>query len=216
MSRERPPPYAPDNPDQWAEDLSDYLSRVRSTVAFKDADDKATNDGIILWDTAGYPVVSKDNEFRQIVLADGYGFFYISSNVTFTANTATALSYTADSNNTGLSVSGSEITFEEAGKYMVSFSAQISSTSSSTVNFAFWPQINGSNVSNSTMRNALHQNNAALVVSRTALFTLSAGDKLKAMAAVNDASGRLEAIAGSITSEPAAPSSTLSIVRISQ
>lgn len=216
MSRERPPPYAPDNPDQWAEDLSDYLSRVRSTVAFKDADDKATNDGIILWDTDGYPVVSKGSEFRQIVLADGYGFFYISSNVTFTANTATALSYTADSNNTGLSVSGSEITFEEAGKYMVSFSAQISSSSSSTVNFAFWPQINGSNVSNSTMKNALHQNNAALVVSRTALFTVSAGDKLKAMAAVDDASGKLEAIASSIASEPAAPSSTLSIVRISQ
>jgi hypothetical protein len=75
LSRERPPPYAPDNPDQWAEDLSDYLSRVRSTVAFKDADDKATNDGIILWDTDGYPVVSKGSEFRQIVLADGYGFF---------------------------------------------------------------------------------------------------------------------------------------------
>lgn len=216
MSRERPPPYAPDNPDQWAEDLSDYLSRVRSTVAFKDADDKATNDGIILWDTDGYPVVSKGSEFRQIVLADGYGFFYISSNVTFTANTATALSYTANSNNTGLSVSGSEITFEEAGKYMVSFSAQISSSSSSTVNFAFWPQINGSNVSNSTMRNALHQNNAALVVSRTALFTVNAEDALKVMAAVDDASGKLEAIASSIASEPSAPSSTLSIVRISQ
>jgi len=185
-------------------------------VAFKDADDKATNDGIILWDTDGYPVVSKNNEFRQIVLADGYGFFYISSNVTFTANTATALSYTADSNNTGLSISGSQITFNEAGKYLISFSAQISSTSSSTVNFAFWPRLNGSNVANSTMRNALHQNNAALVVSRTSLFTVSAGDYLEAMAAVDDASGKLEAIASSIASEPAAPSTTLSIVRISQ
>ena len=216
MSRERPPPYAPENPDQWAEDLSDYLTRVRSTVAFKDGDDKAANDGIILWDTDGYPVVSKNNEFRQIVLADGYGFFYISSNVTFTADTAQPLSYTADSNNTGLSISGSQITFDEAGKYLISFSAQISSSSSSTVNFAFWPRVNGSNVANSTMRNALHQNNAALVVSRTSLFTVSAGDYLEAMAAVDDASGKLEAIAGSIDGEPSAPSTTLSIVRISQ
>lgn len=216
MSRETPPPYAPENPDQWAEDLSDYLTRVRSTVAFKDGDDKAANDGIILWDTDGYPVVSKDNEFRQIVLADGYGFFYISSDVTFTADTATALSYTADSNNTGLSISGNQITFDEAGKYLIAFSAQISSSSSSTVNFAFWPRINGSDVANSTMRNALHQNNAALVVSRTSLFTVSAGDYFQAMAAVDDASGKLEAIAGSIDGEPAAPSTTLSIVRISQ
>jgi hypothetical protein len=216
LSRERPPPYAPDNPNQWAEDLSDYLTRVRSTIAFQDADDKAANDGIILWDTDGYPVVSKNNEFRQIVLADGYGFFYIGSNVTFTANTATALSYTANGQNAGLSISGSQITFDEAGKYLISFSAQISSTSSSTVNFAFWPRLNGSNVANSTMRNALHQNNAALVVSRTSLFTVSAGDYLEAMAAVDDASGKLEAIASSIASEPAAPSTTLSIVRISQ
>lgn len=212
---EAPPPYSGDN-EAWAESLSDYLLRVKPKLGFKESNDSAQNDGIILWDTAGYPVVSKNNEFRQIVLADGYGFFYNSSNITFTANTATALTYTADSNNTGLTISGSEITFEEAGKYMVSFSAQITSSSSSTVNFAFWPRINGSDAPNSTMKNALHQNNAVLVVSRTALFTVSAGDKLQAMAAVDDASGSLAAVAGSIASEPAAPSTTLSIVRISQ
>jgi hypothetical protein len=35
----------------------------------------ATENGIILYDNVnGYPVVSKDGEFRQIVLADGYAF----------------------------------------------------------------------------------------------------------------------------------------------
>lgn len=212
---ESPPPYGEDN-QAWAESLIDYLPRVHPRLAFKETNDSAQNDGAILWDTAGYPVVSKDNEWRQIVLADGYGFFYIGSNVTFTANTATALTYTADSNNTGLSISGSQITFAEAGKYMVSFSAQIASSSSSTVNFAFWPRINGSNIPNSTMRNALHQNNAALVVSRSALFTVSAGDYLEAMAAVDDASGSLVALSTAIAGEPSTPASTLSIVRISQ
>jgi hypothetical protein len=185
-------------------------------LAFLSPNESAFDNGVILWDTAGYPVVSKDGEYRQIVLADGYGFFYISSDITFTANTATALNYTADTNNTGLTLSGSEITFEEAGKYIVSFSAQIASTSSSTVNFAFWPRVNGGDASNSTMRNALHQNNAFLVVSRTALFTVNAGDKLQAMAATDSASGFLKAVAGTIASEPTAPASTLSIVRISQ
>lgn len=213
---ERPPPPSGELWRPYAERLSDYLVRIRSRLAFLSPNESAFDNGVILWDTAGYPVVSKDGEYRQIVLADGYGFFYISSDITFTANTATALNYTADTNNTGLTVSGSEITFEEAGKYIVSFSAQIASTSSSTVNFAFWPRVNGGDAPNSTMRNALHQNNAFLVVSRTALFTVSAGDKLQAMAATDSTSGFLKAVAGTIASEPTAPASTLSIVRISQ
>lgn len=213
---ERPPPPSGEKWKPYAERLSDYLVRIRSRLAFLSPNESAFDDGVILWSTAGYPVVSKNGEYRQIVLADGYGFFYNNSSVSFTANTATPLTYIADANNESLTISGSEITFAESGKYLISFSAEIASSSSSTVNFAFWPKINGSNVANSTMRNALHQNNATLVVSRSSLFSMSAGDVLQAVAAVDNSAASLSASASSIAGEPTSPSTTLSIVRISQ
>ena len=48
------------------------MTRVRSQLATFVTGDKVTEDGILLWDREGYPVVSKGGEFRQIVLADGY------------------------------------------------------------------------------------------------------------------------------------------------
>lgn len=213
---ERPPPPSGDKWKPYAERLSDYLVRIRSRLAFLSPNESAFDDGVILWSPTGYPVVSKNGEYRQIVLADGYGFFYNNSSIALTANTATPITYTADANNESLSISGSEITFEESGKYLISFSAEISSSSSSTVNFAFWPRLNGSNVANSTMRNALHQNNSTLVVSRTALFSLSSGDVLQAMTASDSSSGSLSATTSAIAGEPASPSSTISIMRISQ
>ena len=201
----------------WAERLGDWLMRTKNNLTFK-TNDRPTANGILLWDTAGYPVVSKDGFFRQIVLADGHGEFYINSDVTFaTANTAQALTFTPGPNNHGLSLSGSEITFDEAGHYLVAFSAQIYSTSSSTVEFVFWPRINGVDAPNATKRNALHQNGSTLVVTRAATFTVSAGDTLEAIAAVSNTSGSLKAFAAnSIATEPATPSSTLSIIRLHQ
>lgn len=72
MSREFPPPYAPDNPEQWAEDLSDYLTRVRSTVAFQEGDDKAASDGIIMFDVSALALVlSRSGEFVQLLANKG-------------------------------------------------------------------------------------------------------------------------------------------------
>jgi hypothetical protein len=219
MSREAPPPYS-GTAQLWAEDLTDYLTRSRSQLAFKDANDRATEDGIILWDTTGYPVVSKDGEFRQIVLADGHGDFIVSSNLTFTTNTETTIPFTAAGTLHGLSLNGNDIVFEEAGHYLSAFSAQLYSTSSSTVNFVFWSRIiaaAGGSTDAYTMRNALHQNGSALVVSRTGVFEVQAGDKLRALAAVDSSSASLQAFAANqIATEPAAPAATLSVLRVHQ
>ena len=96
---------------------------------------------------------------------------------------------------------------------MISFSAQIASSSSNTVNFWFWPRINGTDVAGSTMVNALHQNNATIVVSRAALFTVNAGDYLEVMWAVDNTNGKLDSVAATAFA-PAAPATTLAITRI--
>ena len=204
------------NLDQWGRQLTQYLSLNLSKLGFKTADDNPSDNGIILWDEVnGYPVVSKNNEFVQIVLEDGQYAGGVTADQTAAAiNTAYALTYTssiADGITNG--TPASRIVFEEAGQYMISFSAQIASTSSSTVNFWFWPRINGTDVAGSTMKNALHQNNSVLVVSRSAIFDVSANDYLEAMWAVDSTSGFLDATAATAFA-PAAPASTIAITRL--
>jgi hypothetical protein len=204
------------NLDQWGRQLTQYLSLNLSKLGFKTSVDNPSQNGIILWDEEnGYPVVSKNNEFVQIVLEDGqYSGAVTADQTAASANTAYALTYTssvADGITNG--TPASRIVFEEAGQYMISFSAQISSTSGSTVNFWFWPRINGTDVAGSTMKNALHQNGAVLVVSRSAIFDVNANDYLEAMWAVDNTNGHLSASAATAFA-PAAPASTIAITRL--
>lgn len=211
-----PPPWT-GNLNVWATNVITYLQRVASRLAFKTDDARASENGIILYDNVnGYPVVSKDGEFRQIVLADGYAFFGQDNDVTAAAaSTAYAITYDTPAMASGVSLGtpASRIVFAEGGTYLLAFSAQIASTSSSTVDFRFWPRINGSDIAGSTIRANLHQNDASFVVSRSAIFQMSAGDYLEVMWAVDSTSGYLQA-AASTAYAPAAPSTSLSVTRI--
>lgn len=200
----------------WANDMRRFLGRQWDRLTFKADGISATDDGVVLWDaTAGYPVVSKGNEFRQIVLADGHYEGVISADQTAASiNTAYALTFTASVEN-GITngTPASRIVFEEGGLYMANFSAQIASTSASTRTFYFWPRLNGVDKSNSTIVAALHVNNATTVVSRTLTFEVSAGDYLEAVWAVNGANAFLDASAATAFSPPA-PAATISITRL--
>lgn len=209
------PPVGPDL-RVWASNLTRALLRGLVRLNFLGQGDIPSENGIILWDdTNGYPVVSKDGEFRQIVLEDGHYNGGITSNVTAAAiNTAYALTYTPSLQD-GITngTPASRLVVEEAGYYQISFSAQISSTSSSSVKFYFWPRVNGTDVAGTTMVNTLHQNGSSIVTSRTAAFEFAAGDYIEAMWAVDNTQGFLEAAAATAFA-PAAPASTISIVRL--
>ncbi len=210
------PPLGPDW-KQWGRQLSSYLSRQLPRLFTKSADDNPSENGILLWDeVAGYPVVSKNGEWRQVVLEDGHADYIITADVTAAAaNTAYKLTYDAMSHNHGITLGtpASRIVFEEGGQYVLSFSAQVSSTSGSTVHFHFWPSINGTNVDSSAMTTALHQNNATVVTSRTQVFTLAAGDYLEVNWMVDNTNGFLNYTAAA-SPRPALPASTLSITRL--
>ena len=210
-----PPPVTGDL-KVWSQNIVTYLQRTASRLAFKRADARASENGIILWDEVNeYPVVSKNGEWRQIVLEDGQYAGGVTADQTAAAiNTAYALTYTSSvAEGITNGTPASRLVFEEAGQYMISFSAQVASTSSSTVNFWFWPRVNGADVAGSTMKNALHQNGAVLVVSRSSIFNFSAGDYLEAMWAVDSTSGFLNASAATAFA-PAAPASTIAITRL--
>ena len=215
MSRILPPITV--NINQWAEYMRRYLGRALDQLGFKETYSSASENGVMLWDNVnGYPVVSKNGEWRQVVLEDGHGDFYIAADVTAaSANTAYKLTYTAEASNDGITLGtpASRIVFEEAGEYVISFSAQISSTSSSTVHFYFWPSVNGTDINNSAMTTALHQNNATLVTSRTQIFTVAANDYLEVNWMTDSTSGFLNATAAA-SPVPNIPASTLSITRL--
>ena len=211
------PPIGPDL-TQWGRQLTQFLQVNLAKLGFKTDVDNPSEDGVILWDRENkYPVVSKDGAFVQVILEDGHASFYRNTDVTAAAtNTAYAITYDAPSGNVGIdrdAVDNSKIVFSEAGEYLLMFSAQISSTSSSTVKFYFWPRLNGTDAPNNTMINALHQNGATIVVSRSAKFDVSAGDELQVMWAVDSTSGFLDASAATAFS-PAAPATTLHITRM--
>lgn len=213
----RVPPVAGERWQVWAEDIRRYLARVQSQLSSRDPSLSAREDGVILWDrSGGYPVVSKGGEWRQIVLADGYAILGQDSDITAAA-ADTAYKVTLDGIALqGITLTGSpltDITFVEAGLYSLAFTAQISSTSASQVNFRFWPRINTVDVAGSTIVASLHNNGATTVVSRTAIFNMDAGDVLNVMWATSNTDGYLHAHTATAYA-PAAPSVTLAINRI--
>jgi hypothetical protein len=207
-----------DNVKAWGNNLTAYLRRQLPRLYFKTADDNPSENGVILWDDeAGYPVVSKGGEFRQVILEGGHATFIRSTDVTAaSANTAYSITYDAPSGNFKIdrdATNNERIVFEEGGEYLISFTAEIRSSSGSDVTFYFWPAINGTNVTGSTMVNTLHQNGANLVVSRAAIFDVNDDDYLEVKWAVSNTHGSLNATAAT-SFAPASPASTLAITRI--
>jgi hypothetical protein len=202
----------------WANDLRRWLARSWDNLTFRDSAAPATQDGVLLWDAAGgYPVVSKSGEWRQIVLADGHAIFAQDATIIAAANnTAYAILFDAPVLAADISRDPSNLTrivFADKGLYRISFTAQISSSSASTLEFRFWPRVNGTDITGSTMVASLHNNGATIVVSRDSIFEFDAGDYLEAMWATTSTSGSLLAHAATAYA-PASPSATVAISRI--
>lgn len=201
----------------WGEELRRFLARTWDNLSFKSSDASPATDGIILWDASGgYPVVSKGGEWRQVVLADGYAVLGQDADITAAAADTAYKIALDDIITEGITLTGSpltEITFVEGGLYKLAFTAQIASSTSSTVEFRFWPRLNGTDVTGSTIVASLHNNGATIVVSRTAIFSVNANDVLNVMWATDSTSGILKAHAATAYA-PASPSVTLVISRV--
>jgi hypothetical protein len=205
-----------DNIKAWGNNLTAYLRRQLPRLYFKTADDNPSENGVILWDDdAGYPVVSKNGAFVQIVLEDGHYDGTVSTNQTAASiNTAYTLTFTQDlAKGITNGTPASRLIVDEAGQYSVTYSMQMASTSAATVTMWFWTRINGTDISKSAMENTLHQNGSTLVVTKSAILQLSAGDYIEIMWATDSTSGYLEAVAAT-SFAPATPSATISMVRL--
>jgi len=201
----------------WAENLRRYLGKALNQLDAKDATASAAEDGVLLWDRInGYPVVSKNGEWRQVVLANGVAHLEITSDVTAaSSNTAYPLTFSIMAGSVGVTLGtpASRVVFTEGGAYTLSFTAQTHSSSGSTVNFWFWPKLNGVDIVDSAMQNTLHQSNATMIISRTQIFNVNAGDYLEAYWATDRTQGSLQHHAANAFA-PATPAATLAISRV--
>lgn len=203
---------------RWAHTFTAYMGRALSQLAFKYSGSVAAEDGVLLWDAAnGYPVVSKDGVWRQVTLADGFALLNKATTITpALADTAYKIQFDTPALAGGVSLDGTfptRIVFDEAGTYLLGFSAQITSSNASSVEFRFWPVINGTDVAGSTIVASLKNNGDTTVVSRTAIFQMTAGSYLEVDWATTSTSSFLEAHAATAYA-PASPSATLSISRL--
>lgn len=213
-----PPPFGADW-KPWGERLNTYLSRIRTLLSTRLPSDVAADDGILLWDRAGYPVVSKDGVFRQVVLADGYASLSRTTVQVATAiNTAQAIGWDAPSFNSGIALDptdNTKIVFEEDGVYLLAFAVELLSSSSNAKSGWFWPRIDGVDVPGSTIKVTLSDNGHHIVMSRSAAFPMTAGSYLQAMWAVNDLTLWIDAPAATAFA-PSSPAVTLAITRLRQ
>ena len=61
MSSQLPPPPLGDKWSTWGERINKFLVNTRNKLEFRDADSKATQDGILMWDEAQKAVVVSKN-----------------------------------------------------------------------------------------------------------------------------------------------------------
>jgi len=211
LSFQLPQPIGPDW-KLWAKRLLDNLSATRSQLAYYLAGDSAANDGVLLYDTNGYPVMSESGTFKQLLIKGGCGQFYATSTQTpAQANTGYAVTFNTATANDGLAINGSDATkidVTDAGLLRVSITAQATAASSYTG--YLWVNVNGAD--GYAVKKVISGDDT---ITHTALVTVAAGDYLKVFYAASNTGLTLPNTAAS-SPVPAIPAVQVAIDRVHQ
>ena len=216
---EIPPPPVGDKWTLWGELLNNYLTRVRDKLTFKNADSRASQDGVLIWDPSeDQVVVSTSGEWKVLRYghSDHAAYYTTATYTAAAANTAYPINWENIAYEQHVDIDGtypSRIVFQHAGIYQIDFSCELQSTNSSSKSVYIWPRINGTDTPYSTIKHSITSNGESKVVSRSGIFTVEAGDYLEAMYAVTDTALRIEGTAATAFA-PAAPSATIVISEV--
>jgi len=121
----------------WGRALVDFIETTKSKLRFYLAGDSAAEEGVLLWDRTGYPVISKNGAYAQILLAGGSGQFTTDTSQTAAANNTPYQLPLSGANLDGLSLSGNDVVVSEAG------TLNVTATASNDV--YLWFEVNGVN-----------------------------------------------------------------------
>ena len=200
--------YSRESFDQLVRSLEQVIFQLNNTYTPQVTED---NQSELDWFTGAMGMANRG------VLEDfgdfAYGAFLDFTDQTQTVvDTAKAITWNTTAYSKHISVGSptSRIVFAKAGKYYIHFTAQLNSQSANAKTFWFWPRINGLDITGSTMRVTVHDNDESKTIARAAIFEVDKGDYLEAMWAVDDLDTSLETYAAE-TFCPAVPSVTLMI-----
>ena len=221
--QQQPPPPHGENWKNWGERLNAFLIRTRDKLRYITNGETASENGILMWEENDKnPVVSLDGVWTPLGLGGGFnqgghGMFFDTNDQTATAiNTAYGITWGSTAYSKNVSINATDTTkieFSKAGKYYISFHATASSSSASTKTLYFWPRVNGTDVSTSTIISTLHENTQKKVISRDGIFEFNAGDYLQAMWATDDITAWLDNNPATAFA-PSTPAVTLAIVEV--
>lgn len=219
MARSVPPQPSGSKWSDWAARLNTYLNIIRNKLQFQDADDSASEDGIILWDPdIDHVVVSYDNKFEPLAWGhNSYGAFYTTATITAASiNTATAITWPNTALSQDVAIDGthtSRIVFTYAGTYQIDFSCELTAGNSNDKTVYIWPRKNGTDIAYSTIVHSVKNSGESKVVSRSGIFEVEAGDYIEAYFAVTDTGLTIDGSAATAFS-PAAPSATIMVTEL--
>jgi uncharacterized protein YjdB len=197
--------------DQLVRSLEQVIFQLNSTYTPQITED---NQSELDWFTGAFGSVN--NSALEDTSTFAYGAFADFTDQTqTTTNTAKAITWntTAYSKHIAIGTPTSRIVFSKAGKYKIDFTAQLSSASANAKTFWFWPRINGTDITGSTMRITLHDNSEAKTVARSGIFQINNGDYLEAMWAADNLDTSLETYAATAFA-PSVPSVTLMVMSV--
>mgnify|MGYP003124697420 CR=1 FL=1 len=99
--QDRPPALVGGNWQQWAQRLVTWLAATRSALRHKGSTESAAENGVLLWDRSGYPVISKNGAWVELSATETLNnpvFTYtagVLTLITYGSGTTKALTYTA-------------------------------------------------------------------------------------------------------------------------
>ncbi len=214
---ERPPP--PLGPDwkPWGERLTDFLTRTKSKLSYYLAGESAGEDGVLLWDRTGYPVVSKNGEWRQIKLAGGSGSFASTVDVVAASpDTAYAIPFDLVSATGTVTIDAADSTkiiFAEAGVYSVAGNFQLLSSTAAVKTIYLWTMLDGTTDSVSVQTD-IKDSGQVKTVGVSFTLTIAAGSYLQIKWAVSNIALRLKVVAATAFA-PTTRAAQVSITRAS-
>ena len=214
MSGEIPPIPQGSSWEVWGERINSYLVRVRNKLAFKDSDSRASQDGVMLWNPDGGTVeVSRYGEYCGLTYNDRLLAYTTVTHSAAAADTAYAITWENEALSNHIyvdSTNTNRIYFEHAGTYKVDFSCELQSGNSSAKTIYLFPAVNGTDLPYSTIVQTVTDSGDSQTVSRSGIFSVSAGDYLEAKFVVTDTNLTIEGSSG-ITGAPDAPSAVIII-----
>lgn len=145
-----------------------------------------------------------------------YGVFSDTTDQTFAANTATAITFNTTEENSGVTIGSptSRIVVDEGGLYNIQFSAQLVHTAGGIENISIWLRKNGTDVVRTNTEVAIQGNDTELVAAWNLMLTLAANDYIELMLSATDSDIRLEYIAAQTApTRPVTPSIILTIIQ---